>query len=1105
MALLAILYLTMMTIYPLVMAGELSSCGWLCPDPCIDKSWICDGYEQCDDNSDEGKEPGEGCNLFPESGCPSSMGLRYYKCERTGECFDKESDAAKCEDSGEAPKRECDGGLWKCKDGRCIEQQRVCDGTKHCDDGSDESLAEYDGCNRFPNDTDACPSWGGERYIRCPATADVCITPYLAATTNESDPDSCRACKDPTEWRCNNGLCINGTLHRNGVPDCIDGSDEVQIDIRWYTILIATVLIVLSGLGASFTCRVLNKHNAKSWFHCNLCSSSKRKKVERYNSIPGNSDKGDVVDGSGREQSKDTDNLYRTEDIPVDLITLLDDKVNNWEKKKRESVVAQIQGATYSPTTLKPSIILEAKRMYVLIHNDPVQYHHLYMYLANRSATSKELAKVTNHLFGWEKEMHGMNKLEVLKCWRLHLGASALTGMIINSVADEQTLASRCTTTFYPFRQFIRSYRRRLLQVKPKEDSKFYSYATVAYSTILPFVEASFFYIEKIKNLIYVHIFLTALQDLSHNNVTEHPFEFSLIIFMCLAIGATQLLYLCYSFYFAEDIFEVGHEKNCKQSVGKNILFKILALLLSPLMPCYVLANHVYYDSKLTITRRHLQMHNDSADSDSNNDEESAKKINQKERIELYKIVCKLETKSLLYRKLYSYFRVTSAVLESATVIVVLVLLLFVTNRSNRSIKLIVGVEHRLFTFFGITPGGSLLAELNLMRDVVLLGSILYSLMILLTALVKYWYQAKNLAISFAGQVVLGLYLCFLTINRLTTAISLFATTQPLKFDDGGKVPKISLSVALFIFILILSLRLVIVFFYKFKFVRGWKHGTLVDQWVNVLINTLVVIPFMVQSESIKVLKDIEKKFSISPEKNQQKRDSLQRKTSMLKLVTQDGKNGAKSEVVESVAGFVMPNMNFFTAPLMYDDFRAEIRKMWWNNPTKKLDVETIKTELYKDKGMKNLLSTMKKEDIDQNIRITLEHLEYIGMVNTPLLNPRQTKREYFWLFLFVFVENMIALCIEVINGGVWTSQGHYYSWDIRLGTLSLALVFLGAYYKKYHMTRDLTYNNVCGGWLHDLPVCLCCKEETAIAAPPDELTMSVQDLRGGGRAGHRV
>ena len=28
------------------------------------------------------------------------------------------------------------------------------------------------------------------------------------------------------------------------------------------------------------------------------------------------------------------------------------------------------------------------------VHLDPIQYHHLYMYLAHRSATVKELAKV---------------------------------------------------------------------------------------------------------------------------------------------------------------------------------------------------------------------------------------------------------------------------------------------------------------------------------------------------------------------------------------------------------------------------------------------------------------------------------------------------------------------------------------------------------------------------------------------------------------------------------------------------------------------------------------------------------------------------------------
>ena len=64
------------------------------------------------------------------------------------------------------------------------------------------------------------------------------------------------------------------------------------------------------------------------------------------------------------------------------------------------------------------------------------------------------------------------------------------------------------------------------------------------------------------------------------------------------------------------------------------------------------------------------------------------------------------------------------------------------------------GVEYKLYTFFGIDDsGGDFLTELNLMRDVVMTGSLAWSLAVILTALVKYWYQAKNLAVRFSGQV----------------------------------------------------------------------------------------------------------------------------------------------------------------------------------------------------------------------------------------------------------------------------------------------------------------------------------------------------------------
>ena len=52
---------------------------------CCFQEWICDGYSDqpgCEENLDEGEEPGQGCNLFPESGCRSSNGKNHFKCER---------------------------------------------------------------------------------------------------------------------------------------------------------------------------------------------------------------------------------------------------------------------------------------------------------------------------------------------------------------------------------------------------------------------------------------------------------------------------------------------------------------------------------------------------------------------------------------------------------------------------------------------------------------------------------------------------------------------------------------------------------------------------------------------------------------------------------------------------------------------------------------------------------------------------------------------------------------------------------------------------------------------------------------------------------------
>ena len=73
----------------------------------------------------------QGCNLYPDSGCPSSDGRRHFKCQRTGFCYASKEEAASCEEADETkpPSRECLWGDsekgWMCGDGRCIIKSQV--------------------------------------------------------------------------------------------------------------------------------------------------------------------------------------------------------------------------------------------------------------------------------------------------------------------------------------------------------------------------------------------------------------------------------------------------------------------------------------------------------------------------------------------------------------------------------------------------------------------------------------------------------------------------------------------------------------------------------------------------------------------------------------------------------------------------------------------------------------------------------------------------------------------------------------------------------------------------------------------------------------------
>lgn len=161
---------------------------------CIDSSLICDGNADCSDRSDETHNL---CNkLF--STCPGlSFRCKYGACVAKDLKCDGKND---CVDGSDEDVVECRGGNnqsntnnknvnsqsacqssdeFNCINGQCIDGTNICDGVKHCTDGSDETTTL---CKNIP-----CPKY---------------------------------------TFKCKYGACINKESKCNKVKNCIDGSDE---------------------------------------------------------------------------------------------------------------------------------------------------------------------------------------------------------------------------------------------------------------------------------------------------------------------------------------------------------------------------------------------------------------------------------------------------------------------------------------------------------------------------------------------------------------------------------------------------------------------------------------------------------------------------------------------------------------------------------------------------------------------------------------------------------------------------------------------------------------------------------------------------------------